>query len=324
MALVLLLPLTGCSEFKESLTVQEYVDQLELKSFLGRNQETICRMFDMSPEDLVYDPSIDAYILPYQKHYPYKGLEYGLWTVELYADWSKSPQERVTGLRLIQSIPDPAESLRETFENYIRQQPYSEHLKYDLHFLTGEELTGFSSPVLTDETMYLAYIDVFPENPETFTPTVLTYPKLIKPWQAGIRNFFSNLSFTLSVGYVIVLLLLGLFVVFRTRIFTRTKTARVRLIQMDDGQDINTRNFLSIPQGAVYQTRRMSRPATPMNEEFLNTRKLLFALIDENDRLLTLRARDVSQGQLKTGMIYLVTYKGNQLKKIEQSSTEER
>ena len=60
-----------------------------------------------------------------------------------------------------------------------------------------------------------------------------------------------------------------------------------------------------------------------MNEEFLNTRKLLFALIDDNDRLLTLRARNVGEGQLKTGTIYRVVYKGNQLKKIEQIPSEE-
>ncbi|MBO4887755.1 MAG: hypothetical protein J5589_05535 [Firmicutes bacterium] len=324
LALVLILPLTGCKELKESLTVQEYVDQLELKSFLGRNQETICRMFDLSAEDLVYDPSIGAYILPYQKHYPWKGSDYDLWTVELYAEWGKSPQERVTGLRLIQSIPDSVENFREFMEDYIQQHPNTEHLKYDLHFLTGEELTDLSSPFLTNETKYLCYIDVFPENPETFTPTVLNYPKLIKPWQAGIRDFFSDFSYILSWGYVLFFLLLGAFVILRTRIFSRTKTARVRLIQLDDGQDINTRNFLSIPQGAIYQTRRMSRPATPMNEEFLNTRKLLFALIDENDRLLTLRARDIRQDQLKTGTIYRVTYKGNQLKKIEQLPAEEQ
>lgn len=132
-----------------------------------------------------------------------------------------------------------------------------------------------------------------------------------------------DFAYILSWGYVLFFLLLGIFVILRKRIFSRTKTARVRLIQLDDGQDINTRNFLAVPQGAIYQTRRMSRPATPMNEEFLNTRKLLFALIDENDRLLTLRARDISQGQLKTGTIYRVTYKGNQLKKIEQIPNEE-
>ena len=49
----------------------------------------------------------------------------------------------------------------------------------------------------------------------------------------------------------------------------------------------------------------------------------LFALIDDNDRLLTLRARNVGEGQLKTGTISRVVYKGNQLKKIEQIPSEE-
>ena len=178
--------------------------------------------------------------------------------------------------------------------------------------------------VSDNENPYVVTIDYTYHDPLSVTPPEIKLPRVLSENRmSDRRNFLSIVESLLPLAYIGIFLIAGLFVLFRQKIFARKKTARVRLIQLDDGQDINARNFLSIPQGAIYQTRRMSRPATPMNEEFLNTRKLLFALIDDNDRLLTLRARNIGEGQLKTGTIYRVVYKGNQLKKIEQIPSEE-
>ena len=154
---------------------------------------------------------------------------------------------------------------------------------------SGETQVSVSIRHVSDyENPYIVTIDYAYDDPLSVTPPEIKLPRVISENRmSGRRNFLNGLGSVLPIAYVGICLIAGLFVLFRQKIFVRKKTARVRLIQLDDGQDINARNFLSIPQGAIYQTRRMGRPATPMNEEFLNTRKLLFALVDENDRLLT-------------------------------------
>ena len=131
-----------------------------------------------------------------------------------------------------------------------------------------------------------------------------------------IRDFFLANGISIFFwGYVLFFLVLGTFILLKTRIFGRTRIARVKQVQNDDGQDINTRSFLSVPAGGA---RSMGRTTNPMNEEFLNTRKILFALVDQNDKLLVLRARNLPPNSLKSGQYYRIEYKGNMLKKIEQ------
>ena len=141
-------------------------------------------------------------------------------------------------------------------------------------------------------------------------------PRVISEKQ---RLLWQNLTGGIIWIYLAVFLGMGLALVLSGRIFGRKKTATARYIKVDDGQDINARNFLAIPVGTIYQQRRMGNAATPMNEEFLTSRKLLFALVDMDDRLLTLRSGKKDSLSLTEGKIYRIVYRAGRLLKIEQT-----
>ncbi len=343
--------LPGC--FGESpITPHEALQKTDLVSLIGRTRKEIYEMYLLTDDQVtILDETTITLPIAYC---PYD--ENLRWTTETWhvtlCFVPRSDGEQVLGgyqLNAYYGGQNPFQQAQTGFINSLMAYSQWEEVESDLPRYGGQvselknalsetesvlnrtmhtgktEVSVSIRHVSDGENPYVVTIDYTYQDPVSVTPPEIKLPRVISEKRmSGRRNFLSGLESLLPLAYIGIFLIAGLFVLFRQKIFVRKKTARVRLIQLDDGQDINTRNFLSIPQGAIYQTRRMSRPATPMNEEFLNTRKLLFALIDENDRLLTLRARNIREDQLKTGTIYRVEYKGNQLKKIEQIPTEEQ
>lgn len=170
-----------------------------------------------------------------------------------------------------------------------------------------------------DDRTYVVSIDRWAEEPLSINAPKISLPRVISEKKMSFRRMLSDSAWAVLYWGLFILPVIGLILYFGSKIFARKKTIRGRFIKVDDGQDINARNFLAIPPGGNYTTqRRMNNGATPMNEEFLTTRKVLFALVDKNDKLLTLRTKELEPETLIPGQEYKVTYKGNRVLSIEK------
>ena len=345
LCLILLVGAGGCRD-QAAITPYQNLQQTKLSTLIGQTRETIGEMFLLSGQEREQDGWLT---LPYG-YEPYREGErwtYANWDMELSFETAPNTafyDQRVEAVRLTsvhagEEAYDAARSLFLSCYSAFRTEeeaatdgtPYADYVTNMKAAL--QEVGSSLEAAFRQENGAIALIRIEhrgaktyrvtleyrAENLSTYPVETVVIPKLIsqeKVERQLARKSFANL---LTIwGYPLLFIAIGVAVVFRQRIFARKRTARARLVQLNDDQDINARNFLAIPVGTIYQQRRMGSAATPMNEEFLNSRRLLFALPEEDDRLLSLRIRGTQAASLSVNQEYRITYKGSRLISIEQ------
>ena len=299
--------LTGC--FGESVTPYEALQQTDIFALIGHTREEIYQMYLLS-DDQVEETEEGTVQLPYD-YCPYHEKEPWTripWQISLHFIRGKTESREdqiVSGWTLVSVYAGANASIRAKADYNTVGTAFA-----------GTQVQTWIEQSETEEWSYRITMTYQADDPLSVTPAQILLPRVISEKQ---RLLWQNLTGGIIWIYLAVFLGMGLALVLSGRIFGRKKTATARYIKVDDGQDINARNFLAIPVGTIYQQRRMGNAATPMNEEFLTSRKLLFAPVDMDDRLLTLRSGKKDSLSLTEGKIYRIVYRAGRLLKIEQT-----